>query len=67
MVSRATVMTVVATVIASLLLSVPAGPQGAAAAKGTANAAGGPIYLDPSYSFEERAADLVARLTPTQR
>ncbi|WP_203919079.1 glycoside hydrolase family 3 C-terminal domain-containing protein [Rugosimonospora africana] len=26
-----------------------------------------PIYLDPSYSFAERAADLVARLTPAQR
>ncbi len=26
-----------------------------------------PIYLDPSYSFAERAADLVARLTPQQR
>ncbi|HEY3088424.1 MAG TPA: glycoside hydrolase family 3 C-terminal domain-containing protein [Jatrophihabitantaceae bacterium] len=30
-------------------------------------AAGTPIYLDPSYSFAERAADLVARLTPEQR
>ena len=26
-----------------------------------------PIYLDTSYSFAERAADLVARLTPQQR
>lgn len=26
-----------------------------------------PIYLDTSYSFGERAADLVARLTPAQR
>jgi beta-glucosidase len=26
-----------------------------------------PIYLDPHYSFAERAADLVARLTPAQR
>ena len=26
-----------------------------------------PIYLDPSYSFAERAADLVARLTPQER
>src|SRR5919204_362800 len=26
-----------------------------------------PIYLDKSYTFAERAADLVARLTPTQR
>ena len=30
-------------------------------------ASGTPIYLDPSYSFAERAADLVARLTPEQR
>src|SRR5690349_13710302 len=26
-----------------------------------------PIYLDSRYTFAERAADLVARLTPTQR
>lgn len=26
-----------------------------------------PIYLDPHYSYAERAADLVARLTPAQR
>ncbi len=26
-----------------------------------------PIYLDPSYTFAERAADLVARLTPQER
>jgi beta-glucosidase len=26
-----------------------------------------PIYLDPSYSFEERAADLVARMTTSQK
>ena len=26
-----------------------------------------PIFEDPSYSFEERAADLVARLTPAQK
>jgi beta-glucosidase len=32
-----------------------------------ATPASGPIYLDPSYTFAERAADLVARLTPTQR
>ncbi len=28
---------------------------------------GKPIYLDTRYTFTERAADLVARLTPTQR
>jgi beta-glucosidase len=28
---------------------------------------GTPIYLDRSYTSQERAADLVARLTPTQR
>ena len=26
-----------------------------------------PIYLDTHYTYAERAADLVARLTPTQR
>ncbi len=26
-----------------------------------------PIYMDPSYSYAERAADLVGRLTPTQK
>ena len=26
-----------------------------------------PIYQDPSYSFGERAADLVARMTPQKR
>lgn len=30
---------------------------------GTGNKSGTPIYLDTSYSFEERAADLVSRLT----
>jgi beta-glucosidase len=28
---------------------------------------GDPIYLDPHYTFAERAADLVARLSPIQR
>ncbi|MFI0944106.1 glycoside hydrolase family 3 C-terminal domain-containing protein [Streptomyces sp. NPDC021020] len=39
--------------------------SGAAAAAGTprATAAATPIYLDTHYSFEERAADLVSRMT----
>src|SRR5881275_39930 len=41
------------------LAAPPANPARAATAT--------PIYQDPSYSFAERAADLVARLTPTQR
>src|SRR5580765_3516115 len=44
---------------------------GAAFLLGVTSAAEGdapsPIYLDSSYSFGERAADLVARLTPAQR
>ena len=30
-------------------------------------AAATPIYLDPSYSFQERAADLVSRMTPAEK
>ena len=30
-------------------------------------ASSAPIYLDKGYTYQERAADLVARLTPTQR
>ncbi|MBO0867297.1 MAG: glycoside hydrolase family 3 C-terminal domain-containing protein [Micromonosporaceae bacterium] len=41
-----------------------AGPPDQATAQ---SSTGVPIYLDPSYSFAERAADLVARLTPAQR
>ena len=33
----------------------------------TAQAADTPIYLDRSYSFEERAADLVSRMTPAEK
>ena len=30
-------------------------------------AAGGPVYLDTSYSFAERAADLVSRMTLSEK
>jgi beta-glucosidase len=43
-------------------IAIAAPPAHPALAAGTT-----PIYLDPSYSFAERAADLVARLTPAQR
>src|SRR3954454_8480126 len=33
----------------------------------SAAAASPPIYLDPSYSFQERAADLVSRLTLAEK
>ena len=47
--------------VAALLFAFPVG----------AHTSGGhssdPIYLNTHYSFAERAADLVSRLTPTQR
>src|SRR5690349_15070562 len=53
---------VVATcVVAALLFALPAG------ARRPTHQARTPIYLDTHYTFAERAADLVARLTPTQR
>src|SRR3954454_23173972 len=33
----------------------------------SAAAASTPIYLDPSYSFQERAADLVSRMTLAEK
>jgi beta-glucosidase len=56
-VSRRVLAVLAAGVVAGLLVAVPAG----------ARASGNPIYLDSQYRFAERAADLVARLTPTQR
>ena len=50
-----------AIVTAMVFFALPAGAQ-----KST-QPAHDPIYLDKSYTFAERAADLVARLTPTQR
>jgi beta-glucosidase len=47
--------------LAVALLILPAAVERASAGPAT------PIYLDTNYSFGERAADLVARLTPTQR
>src|SRR5262245_7339762 len=48
-------------VLVAVLVAASAGAQRVAAVSS------GPIYLDTSYSFGERAADLVARLTPAQR
>ena len=48
-------------VLAAVLVAGFAGAQEGAAVSA------GPIYLDTSYTFGERAADLVARLTPAQR
>src|SRR5262249_27659550 len=45
------------------LITVSAG----AGTKSQLAGSGTPIYLDTSYTFGERAADLVARLTPEQR
>src|SRR5438270_5023571 len=47
--------------VATLLFDLPAG------AHSSSPGAGDPIYLDTHYTFAERAADLDARLTPTQR
>ncbi|MEA2445925.1 MAG: beta-glucosidase, partial [Thermoleophilales bacterium] len=47
---------VIAAAVAALAVLVPAAARPAA-----------PIYLDPSYSFSERAADLVSRLTLAQK
>src|SRR5215468_2327796 len=54
----------IASTIVGLCAAVPLAAQPSSPARA---ATGTPIYLDPSYSFAERAADLVARLTPTQR
>ena len=52
----------VAACIADLMVILPAG------AHEKASLASGPrIYLDTGYTYQERAADLVARLTPAQR
>ncbi len=50
--------------VAGLCAAVPLAAPSASPARA---ATGTPIYLDRSYSFAERAADLVARLTPAQR
>src|SRR5690349_21890170 len=55
-------LAVVACIFAVLMVIRPAGAHEAASA-----ASGTPIYLDRSYTYQERAADLVARLTPAQR
>lgn len=50
--------------VVGLCAAVPLATPPASPARAATTA---PIYLDPSYSFAERAADLVARLTPAQR
>src|ERR1700750_3504269 len=52
-----------ACIFAVLMVIRPAGAHEAASSP----ASGTPIYLDRSYTYQERAADLVARLTPTPR
>src|SRR5690349_14050342 len=54
----------IASLIVGLCVAVPLSAPNSSPARA---ATGTPIYLDPSYSFAERAADLVARLTPEQR
>jgi beta-glucosidase len=51
-------------IVALVAVVLGAGSLAQAAASGHIQ---GPIYLNTSYTFGERAADLVARLTPTQR
>ncbi len=58
--TRIAILSTVAGLCAAVPLAAPSANP-ARAATGT------PIYLDRSYSFAERAADLVARLTPAQR
>src|SRR4051812_31915407 len=41
--------------------------QRATGAPASAAAGGPPVYLDPSYSFQERAADLVSRMTLAEK
>ena len=63
MAAAALVMTsgsLAAGLVAVLLFAFPAGAH-------TSADSPNPIYLDTHYTFAERAADLVARLTPTQR
>ena len=40
---------------------------GASDVQRATGAAATPIYLDPSYSFQERAADLVSRMTLAEK
>jgi beta-glucosidase len=58
-------MTIVSLVAGAVLLF--ALPAGVSAHSGKHARSSDPVYLDTHYTFAERAADLVARLTPTQR
>ena len=66
--AAASVITIVSLAAgAALLFAFPAGAHSSSAQSGNRAQSGDPIYLDSHYTFAERAADLVARLTPTQR
>src|SRR4051794_1279041 len=51
----------------SLCALAVAGASDVQRATGAAAAAPTPVYLDPSYSFQERAADLVSRMTLAEK
>ena len=68
MAAAALMMTIVSLAAgATLLFAFPAGAHSSSAHSGNRAQSGDPIYRDAHYTFAERAADLVARLTPTQR
>ena len=68
MAAAASMMTIVSLAAgATLLFAFPAGAHSSSAHSGNRAQSGDPIYRDAHYTFAERAADLVARLTPTQR
>ena len=65
---RSRMMTIVSLAAgATLLFAFPAGAHSSSAHSGNRAQSGDQIYRDAHYTFAERAADLVARLTPTQR
>ena len=55
-ISRVLLFAMVVSLFAAMPASAPVAAADVQADSGT------PIYLDPSYSFEERAADLVSRM-----
>src|SRR3954452_10960533 len=56
-----------AALASSLCALAVAGASDVQRATGASAAAPTPIYLDPSYSFQERAADLVSRMTLAEK
>ncbi|MGZ4218556.1 MAG: glycoside hydrolase family 3 C-terminal domain-containing protein [Solirubrobacteraceae bacterium] len=68
MAAAASMMTIVSLAAGiALLFAFPAGAHRLSAHSGNRAHSSAPIYLNTHYTFAERAADLVARLTPTQR